>query len=100
MALAEHHFGPGPEYCAGCRHLAGRDCDVCPYRTEAPATEESAAAWQAFCACIRSGVAGGEPDIAATLALAVALGCPPATAAILITHLVAGFSRGLASRKE
>lgn len=45
-------------------------------------------------------MAGAELDIVAALALSAALGCPPATAGILLTAIAAGFHRGIAKRRR
>lgn len=42
---------------------------------------------------------GAELDIAASLVLAGALGCPPHVAGLLLTAIATGFHRGLAKRR-
>lgn len=102
--MAEHHFGGGPEYCAGCRQLAGRPCAECPYETQHPHTADGVAAWQAGSRCLSVALGYGAADVrmdwAAAVHVAVADGCDARAAGELLRAVADGMAAGRANMKE
>ena len=104
-ALAEHHFGAGPSYCAGCRQAFGQPCPDCPYDTEAPRTADGAAAWLAGRSCLAVALGGFGAavvrlDMAAALAVALAEGCGASVAPTLLRAVQDGLAAAEAARND